>query len=343
MGLSKKSLPSAITFGALVAVGSWSFATGPAVAQGAACLNPRGVVQQTICLDPQLADLSQEMRQAVRVVIRALPRSLRPQMLRDQRDWSLTRNRCARAQDPRQCLRIVYEDRIAELGETLAGPVGGARPRRGQPSIDPDFSNRVLARPPQPAPRTTDRTAIRAPVEQRRLPQLAPQPTGPGQEPAVVTTTPEQPATQAPAPVEPAAPPETQVTRAAPETSDDDKEASSEPGERPAGKIADTLSSGVWRAEITSGIRPGTIYIFHRNGVLLTADCVQAYRLGSWKIASNGEVVLASGQGKALRGRVIKLRDRFVRMQIKKKSGAILRTLVLRPAANPFDCTPNRE
>ncbi|MHA1522828.1 MAG: hypothetical protein ACTSY1_00320 [Alphaproteobacteria bacterium] len=363
MAAAFKIVSGKIAVGAVFAMGVWGLAAHPAVAQSAECLNPRGLVQLTVCRDGALADLSQELRQSLRVVMRSIPRRARPQLLRDQRDWSLQRNRCARSQDIRECLRAAYEDRIADLGQALAGTVGGGQVPPAQRRYETVFPNRNIVRapgdltqPPQPgADATFDATngiARRAPVRQQPLPRLQNPPVGSQTNaesrvasPAVAVPNPAPVARKVepeeagpPAIAQPQVPSDTQVALAQPQEAD-----APDAPDGPSGDIAATLSAGVWRAEITSGIRPGTIYVFHRNGVLLTADCVQAYKLGSWKVAGNGEIVMAMRQGQALRGRVIKMRDRFVRMQIKKKSGAILRTLVLRPAVNPFDCAPGQK
>lgn len=336
-------MPGMIAAVGLAVAGSWSLAVRSAAAQGAECLNPRGMVEQIVCQDAELSALSQELRQALRVVIRSIPRTQRPQMLRDQRDWTLSRNRCIRSQDVGECLRIVYEDRIGVLGARLAGSVGGLeRPPRQRNLVDAGPVGRDLTSPPdrlaplprpaplpQPAPLANAGVAPIPPVDRRPLPQLAARPAD--------TLAPAAPAIAPPA--RPARiPPPAQVARVAP-PDDGSGSGSLKPV---TGKIADTLASGVWRAEITSGIRPGTIYVFQRNGVLLTADCVQAYRLGSWNVASDNKIVLTAPNGETRQGQIVKIRDRFVRIQIKKKSGAILRTLILRPAVNPFDCSPDQ-
>lgn len=291
-----------------------AMSVAPASAQAIDCFNVEGPVADIICSDADLQALDEAMGDAFRQVVRSTPRSERPGLLRSQRDWIAERNNCLGAANVPECIRSWTERRISNLSEGLAGTAGTV-----PGGADPEIESRPLDTLPGSAP---------APAAQRPLQQPLPSPT------PQAGTLPQRtlPGTAVtPLPASPAAPgtaPPVATTQAPPPVPDDPD----------AKRIAEYLSSSVWRAEIASGIRPGTIFLFFANGSLVTADCVAAYDIGSWRIEGS-EVRLEDGRRKQSVAEIIEADRQFVRMTLTERGTGKEISLVLRPARGPFACS----
>lgn len=293
-------------------------------AQTIDCNAPVGPVAQIICGDPLLTDLDLDMGDAFREMVRASPRSERPTVLRSQRDWLDQRSNCLGQIDISECIRRETEGRISDLSQGLADP-SAAEPlgpreevkqaplptitRGGQPPSDRVSSGSGLLPPrlrdsaaPKPGAETAPLTGPRLTTqgtETANMPPLA-QPPGQG------SVAPQE----APAPLNSA-----------------DSQA-----------LAEFLSASVWRAEIASGIRPGTIFMFYSNGLLITADCVEAYRIGTWRIEGNG-LRIEEGSGRSMTAEVLESGDGYVRLKLTERRENREFDIVFRTARGPFACT----
>lgn len=136
----------------------------------------------------------------------------------------------------------------------------------------------------------------------------------------------------APSAVKPSAPGASETATDAKATKDSGK---------PPEEIIEFLSGSVWRAEIASGIRPGTIFIFQANGILVTADCVEAYNIGKWRVESKG-LRLEDGSKRDLFGEIIESGPGFVRLKLTPKGKTQSLDIVFRAARGPFACTSSR-
>jgi len=318
---------------------------GPASSQTVDCAYPLGPVAQTICNDPELTELDLDIGDAFRELIRATPRAERPVELRSQRDWLIQRNTCLGEVDVRGCLRAEIEFRLTDLSQGLASSINADEPfGRALPATEPaaepqgpreTIDSVELDPPPGSPPEAGDPSGTNTgplpprvggttppaspPGEDRTSPDIASGDTEPGQpgvaQPPVIDDDPEPPKALEPAP--------------APLNDADAQE------------IAKFLSSRVWRAEIASGIRPGTIYMFHANGLLLTADCVEAYRIGSWQMEGAG-LKLKDGAGRNLTAEIIDRGNSYVRLKLTENRSNKVLDLVFRPARSPFACTASR-
>lgn len=277
-----------------------------------------GPAANVVCANPALIRLADETQEAFRELVRAAPRGGRPAIMRDQRDWSFTLGQCLNS-GGEDCLRQAYEERISTLAGLLGNQIGGETLSVAAPTA----------------------------VEQRELPVFD----DAGRSNQDDTAAPADEFTSADAQDLSSSGDSLADQTVDNETGDEDLGA-----ERGGGSIRTAARSGatasetsdtstiltgtVWKAEIASGIRPGTIFVFNTDGGLVTADCVESYRIGTWQISSDGKLVLNEGNSKSQTAEIIGIRDRFVRLKI-DTAGADTssgRTLVLRPAVAPFAC-----
>jgi hypothetical protein len=297
-GSSGRHLRAAGRGAALAAFIVWAHIL-PAEAQTPDCLET-GPAASVVCRDPTLTGLADELNRWVRELVSLAAREARRALVREQRDWSLGLNDCLDSADPGACLAGAYETRISELEAGLPNGAVFAEPGAGGDEI----------------------------VESTPLEPL--EPAGEGEDtPGASSGEPE----------------------AAPADQDADSQADAEvalgafrgePPQSGARSLEGTaldgiLTTTVWKADIATGIRPGTIFIFTETGALVTADCVESYRLGSWSLSDDDKLVLDDGSGHKRSARIVSARDNFLRLQIDasdERGG----TLVLRPAIAPFSC-----
>ncbi|VAV99925.1 hypothetical protein MNBD_ALPHA04-581 [hydrothermal vent metagenome] len=312
--------PPAGKLASVLAMAGLVMAVGTGVqAQTVDCTIPSGPVARVICADPDLIELDLDMGDAFRELIRSVPRDMRPSILRTQRDWLIQRNSCLGLGDVGECLRAEMELRITDLSQRLAGSVGVDAPfaRVGpttEPTAEPQGPREAVEQTPLPdsfGP-AGNQKVISGPVPPR---------IGGATPPARLPATP-------PAPPPPAA-------------GDDETappESSAPLDDADAAAIAKFMSAGIWRAEIASGVRPGTIYMFHSNGLLLTADCVEAYRIGSWRVEGSG-LRLEDGSGRKMTAEIVDRGSGYVRLKLTGARKNRVLDLVFRPARGPFACT----
>lgn len=309
----KSSGPRAVALAAAIAAAMLAPGTSRLHAQEGTC-GAVGPTANVVCSDPALSDLAEQLTGAVRELLSATAQPERRGLIREQRDWSLGLRDCLAGDAAKECLGDAYELRISDLAsrlDTAAGPVEAGAEAGGAGEI---------------------------PVGQAELPPLA----GAAQSTPGVSS--EADGIAAAASGEPAdadageAGNELGALRGEPA-------AESAPGSAPESATAGTggsqvdaiLTDTVWKADIATGVRPGTIFVFQKNGALVTADCVESYRLGSWKIGEDGKLSLDEGRGAKRSAEIVSARDGFVRLQI-EDSDDLRGTVVLRPALAPFSC-----
>lgn len=336
-------------YAATVPIMALGLAAG-ANAQTVNCAAPLGPVAQTICGDPELVELDLDIGDAFRELIRTTPRAERRSVLRSQRDWLIERNGCLGEVNVRACLRAEFEYRLTDISQGLASSVAEDRPfgRAGQatePAAEPQGPREIidsvqLPEPPQSPPGNEDPAQPPAsPVPPRigeaTLPDAPPEPAARSPEIAPGDTQADQPGNDRQPPPAPTPTPEVVEDQTPPPANPaplDDADAQ---------EIAKFLSSRVWRAEIASGVRPGTIYMFHANGLLLTADCVEAYRIGTWSIEGSG-LRLKDGAGRNMAAEIVDRGNGYVRLKLTEARGNKVLDLVFRAARGPFACTRSR-
>jgi uncharacterized protein len=284
-------------------------------AQGADC-RAIGPAANVICSDPVLAGLNAELSNAFRGVVESSQRELRPSLIRQQSEWSGGLGQCLSGADPRECLRQAYEARIAEMDGNAAVGNAGLGSEGG-------FAGQIPVEraelPPPPPPSGTD--GATAPSEAAEI-AAAPGTAGSGTAAANNSGAGSNAGgTNAGADVGEFRSAATGSAAVAPDGSD----------------TAAILTSTVWKAEVASGIRPGTIFIFQDDGALVTADCVESYRLGTWKLGDDGTLALTGAGTAGESAQIVSIRDRFVRLNL-GSAGNLASALVLRPALAPFSC-----
>jgi hypothetical protein len=254
----------------------------------------------------------------VRELLGATAQPERRGLIREQRDWSLGLRDCLAGDAAKECLGNAYELRISDLASRLdaADELADAGAATGG--------------------------AGETPVGQAELPPLA----GAAQSTAGVSAEADGIADAASG--EPAdageAGEESGALRGEPAEAGEELGAlrgeptSGAATAAAAGSEVDAiLTDTVWKADIATGVRPGTIFVFQKNGALVTADCVESYRLGTWKIGEDRKLSLDEGRGATRSAEIVSARDGFIRLQI-EGSDDLRGTLVLRPALAPFSC-----
>lgn len=294
-------LAVALAAGAMI----FAFAGRGAVAQQFDC-EVIGPAAPVVCSNPELMELARETQTAFREVVRTASREERPALMRDQRDWSYSLDRCLDGAGE-LCLRQAYEDRIS----ALVGQIGGR------------IDDRLTVAAPEPVeehelpPPSDARTSI---VGERRDSGAPGEPDAVRDEPATVDQAPDS---------------------RTPDGGDGSvRTAAVNDASESGSQVPRILTGTVWKAEIASGIRPGTIYVFNADGGLVTADCVESYRIGTWALNPDGKLILTEGNDEARTAEIVGIRERFVRLQLAdsgSESGRA-RSLVLRPAEAPFSC-----
>lgn len=325
---------------ALVLVGAilvMAFAAG-ARGQTVDCAVPSGPVAQVICSDPDLVALDLDMGDAFRELIRSTPRIERPSVLRAQRDWLVQRNSCLGLGNVGECLRAEIELRITDLSQGLAGTVGAEPPAAGiepspAPAAEPQGPREALEQAPLADPATDEPSD---PVSGPVPPRIggATTPAGPPATPPGGQADRQDVARDQTEAVKP--PPLARPAAGGDETAPPDGPTPLDDADATA--IAKFLSASIWRAEIASGIRPGTIYMFHSNGLLLTADCVEAYRIGSWRVEGTG-LRLEDGSGRKMTAEIVDSGSGYIRLKMTERRDSRVLDLVFRPARGPFACT----
>uniref|UniRef100_UPI003BEF050F lysozyme inhibitor LprI family protein n=1 Tax=Burkholderia arboris TaxID=488730 RepID=UPI003BEF050F len=89
------------------------------------CTKARGVIEQTICHDAELAVLDKQLQQAFTVTLAAMPAAAASAIRTGQRDWLGYRNECERpinAEGVSVCLKKRIEARIGRPGRSVETP-----------------------------------------------------------------------------------------------------------------------------------------------------------------------------------------------------------------------------
>lgn len=315
-------------------------------AQTVDCAAPSGPVAQIICGDADLIALDLDIGDAFRDLIRSTPRANRPAVLRSQRDWLIQRNSCLGAGNVNQCLRAEIEYRLTDLSEGLATSVGADQPfgRAGpatEPAAVPQGPREIIdtVELPDSAGPAQNGDAPTAPTPSPVPPRIGGTP--PLAVPPLVDAPTADGASGEGAPGQAGAVRRPQILPRPGDAGTAPPVSPAPENDADAQEIAGFLSANIWRAEIASGIRPGTIYIFHANGQWLTADCVEAYRIGSWRIEGDG-LRLEDGSGRELTAKIVDRGKGYVRLKFTERQGNRVLDLVFRPARGPFACTGAR-
>lgn len=347
-----------ITGGAAVVATALAVTVGDVRAQNTDC-NVIGPAANAVCNNPELVELSHDLLDALRELIRVSDVETRPQVIGNHRAWSISLDRCLGGQGTYECLYQAYEQRIAEVNSALTNQVG---------SFDPSAPDRApveqetLPPPPGASASTIIGNDAAAPPDGAPAAGAGAGAPPPAPNDTVAAVPPETPAApEAPdgageaAPEEPASIAAATGAEAASDGAGADTANADNAGEGEVGEFrsaatepaaapeidqsgpAGILTSTIWKAEIASGIRPGTIFVFHRDGALVTADCVESYKLGSWQIADDGNLVMKSGGGVDQNAEIVSIQNNFVRLQIAGENRGS--ALVLRPAIAPFSCS----
>lgn len=319
--------PAGSVLGAALGLAVCAFAgAAPVHAQVVDCADPLGPMAQTVCEDPELRALDEEMGDAFREVVRSTPREDRPVLLRSQRDWLEIRNRCLADADIRQCVSLATRRRIAELGGDAGSAFAAGRP------VPPRGEVRQEELEPLPPTQSQSEPQVRSGPEMSG--PAGPDVAGPMPPRVAEPAPPAQLDDPAPAVGEPPAPAQPPMAdRPVPESPPPPTEGSVD-----ARQFSEYLSASVWRAEIASGVRPGTIYLFHASGSLVIADCVEAYGIGSWRMEGS-EIRIADGNSREWTAEIVEADANFVRLRLTERGTGKERTLILRPARGPFACT----
>lgn len=277
-------------------------ATPPALAQSAC--DETGPAAAVVCRDPTLSSLSRQLSETLKQLIGETARQERRALIREQRDWAYTQRDCLLRTDAANCLVDTYESRISTLSARLPSDVAGF----GQAGNGFGEPGTGLGR---------EET-----VESSSLPPLGAD-GGAGAE-----DTGEAGASATETAALPAEASESTAPRAL---------AASPGGSGDGDGVGAILTGTVWKADIATGVRPGTIFVFQKDGALVTADCVDSYKLGSWSLSGDAEITLDDGAGSTRNAEVVSAQNAFVRLRM---AGSDNRgsELVLRPALAPFSC-----
>ena len=103
-----------IALGALLMT-AW-IGAGPVSGQSFDCRNARYADEKTICRDPALGRLDQELSSVYRRLMLKLPKRESEQLDKDEDAFVLTRRRCGHHRD---CIERSYRNRIRQLEEAL--------------------------------------------------------------------------------------------------------------------------------------------------------------------------------------------------------------------------------
>ncbi len=264
-----------------------------------------GPAANVVCSDLNLTQLSDQLASAIRALLGTTDRPNRRALIREQRDWSLGNRNCLANDGSIECLSKAYEARISDLASRLDSAIEVA---------ETEEAGEVPVASGELPPLTGSHETV--PGGRSEAAEIAAAAaSGAGIE-ADSSAEADNDETLGGFRGEPAG---------TPELSPDDRE------------VGFILTANVWKADIATGVRPGTIFVFQKDGALVTADCVESYKLGNWAIDADSKLTIDDGSGSTRNAEIISARDRFVRLQI-DGSGERRSTLVLRPAIVPFSC-----